>query len=87
MAEVLVTVKIMPAEADTDLRTLSEEIRSVKEGRLHALEEEPIAFGLVALKTSFVIGDEEGVIEGLERALKGLEGVGEVEVAQVTRLL
>jgi len=87
MAEVLVTIKIMPAEADTDLRALSEQIRSVKEGQFHSLEEEPIAFGLVALNSSFIIGDEEGAMEGLERTLKGLKGVGEFEVAQVTRLL
>jgi elongation factor 1-beta len=87
VAEVLVTLTLMPTEAGIDLSSLKEGIRSVKEGRFNGVAEEPIAFGLVALNSSFVVEDEAGATEALESSLSALEGVRGVEVIQVTRLL
>lgn len=87
MAEVLVTLKVMPEEAGTDLGPLEAEIRKMREARFNSIEREPIAFGLVALKPSFVMADAEGATEKLEEALRSVKGVGGVEVVGVTRLL
>lgn len=87
MAEVLVTLKVMPEDAGTDLGSMESEIKKLREARFNGVEKEPIAFGLVALKPSFVMDDAEGATEKLEEALRHVKGVGGVEVIQVTRLL
>ncbi|MEK6977239.1 MAG: elongation factor 1-beta [Candidatus Hydrothermarchaeota archaeon] len=87
MAEVLVTLKVMPEDAGTDLGSMESEIKKLREARFNGVEKEPIAFGLVALKPSFVMDDAEGATEKLEEALRQVKGVGGVEVVQVTRLL
>lgn len=87
MAEVLVTLKVMPEDAGTDLGSMESEIKKLREARFNSVEKEPIAFGLVALKPSFVMDDAEGATEKLEEALRQVKGVGGVEVVQVTRLL
>lgn len=87
MAEVLVTFKVLPAEAGLDIEELSNRIKDLKIAGLKSVEKEPIAFGLIALKPSFVTKDAEGVADEIEAALKGIDGVGEVEVIAVSRLL
>lgn len=87
MAEILVTLKVMPEDADTDMQELVERIKGLKIGRVDKVEEEPIAFGLVALKPSFIVEEEEGATDKLEEALRGVEGVGDVTVVGATRLL
>jgi len=51
------------------------------------LEEEPIAFGLKALKFTAVIEDAAGTIEKLENQLESIEGVQTVENIMTTRSL
>jgi elongation factor 1-beta len=87
MAEVLVTVKIMPASPDVDLDALTSRIGEVAGGRLNNVEREPIAFGLVALNASYVVEDKEGGTDNLESAIKEVDEVNSAEVVEVTRLL
>lgn len=87
MAEVLITFKVMPAEAEVDLEAIINGIRSVKTAKLNSLEKMPIAFGLVSLNASFVAEDEEGSADRIEKELKKIPGVGSVETVEVTRLL
>ncbi len=87
MADVLITFKVLPAEAGLDPDELIGRIKAMKNANLHSVEKEPIAFGLVALKPSFVTEDAEGVVDKIEDALKEISGVGEVEVMTVNRLL
>ena len=83
---VLITFRVMPKEVDTDISMLSNDIKSLK-ARLNNLEKEPIAFGLVALKPSFIVKDASGAVEEIENKLKAIEGVGGVEVIEVSKLL
>ncbi len=87
MAEVLLTLKIMPASADTDLEAISESLKNVSSGRFNNLEKEPIGFGIVALKAGFVVPEEEGASDKLEEEIKKIEGIGEVEIVASHRLL
>ena len=87
MAEVLVTVKIMPVSPEVDMDSLSNRIGEISGGRLNNVEREPIAFGLVALNASYVIEDTEGGTDNLENAIKDMNDVQSVEVVEVTRLL
>ncbi|KZX10068.1 elongation factor 1-beta [Methanobrevibacter filiformis] len=89
MGDVVATVKIMPDDVDVDLEKVKAEIeKSLPEGtELHKIEDEPIAFGLVALKVMFVVTDGEGGTEEAEQKLAGIDGVKTVEVLDVRRLI
>ncbi len=87
MAEVLVTFKVMPEEADTDIDALIQGIKGIKAAKLNGIEKVPIAFGLVSLTASFIAEDEEGGAEKVEEEIKEIPGVGSAEVVEVTRLL
>lgn len=85
MPQVLVTFKVMPKEASTDLGKLESDIKSlVKPDRI---VKEPIAFGLVALNVSKLVDDSEGQVETIESKLRSLGSVGEIEVVEVTRTI
>lgn len=83
MTEVIVTLRVMPKEAETDINKLQEKINSlIKPERI---SQEPIAFGLVALKVIKLIKDAEGELEKIENKLRSIPEVGEIEVTEVTR--
>lgn len=82
---VIVTVRIMPKDENVDISRLESEIKNIISPE--RIEREPIAFGVVALKVVKIIPEEEGSMEELEKNIKRVEGVGEVEVLEVTRSL
>lgn len=85
MAEVIATFKVMPTGVDVNLDELEAAIRtSVKADRI---KREPIAFGLVALNVIKIVQDAAGVVDEVEDKLKKLEGVGGVEVVELTKTL
>lgn len=85
MSEVKVTFKIMPESGDTDISQIESQVKSKME--VKSVEKEPIAFGLVALKVTVALMDAEGVVDKMEEELRALKGVGEVEVAEISRYL
>jgi len=90
MADVVVTLKIMPETAQVDLAVLrekAEEVISSFGGRVGKEEKEPIAFGLVALKLIFLIDESKGGTEPIEEKIKEIEGVMSAETVGVTRAL
>jgi elongation factor 1-beta len=85
MAEVIVGLKVLPKTIDVDLDKLEEEIkRAISPERM---QREPIAFGLVAILVTKLVPDEAGQVDELERKLKSIEDVGEVEVTGISRSL
>ena len=46
---------------------------------------EPIAFGLNAIVGDFLLDDAEGQMDKLEECIKSVEGVGEIEVTNISR--
>lgn len=89
MGEVVATIKLMPESPDVNLEKIkSDIIKSIPEGaEFHNIEEEPIAFGLVALKVMVVVGDSEGGTEKVEEYLSKVENISSVEVEDVRRLM
>ena len=89
MGEVLATLKVMPDGPDRDLEQLKEAITNAipEDAELHEIQEEPIAFGLVALNTQIIVDDGEGGTESTEAALSNLEGIESVQVTGVGRLM
>lgn len=89
MGEVLATIKVMPDSPERDLEQLKEAIKSVipEDAQLHEIQEEPIAFGLVALNTQVIVDDGEGGTESTEAALKDVEGIESIQVTGIGRLM
>ncbi len=89
MANAIVTIKIMPVSPDTDLGVVEEQAKKhiaayAGEGDTRS-EIEPIAFGLKALKITFVMDENLGSPESLEKTLTGIEGVNSAETVDVRR--
>ncbi len=89
MGEVVATIKLMPESPDVDLAQIKSDVeKSIpQEAELHKIEEEPIAFGLVALNVMVVVGDAEGGTENVEENLSKISGINSVEVVDVRRLM
>ncbi|MFQ6051165.1 MAG: elongation factor 1-beta [Candidatus Hydrothermarchaeota archaeon] len=88
MGEVLAILKIMPENVDIKPEHLKERIEErLSKIRIVGYEEEPIAFGLTALKVSVVVEDKEGGISEVEEEIKKIEGVGEIDVVHLSRCL
>ena len=91
MADVVITLKIMPNDTSIDLSNL--ESRAKKEiidfcsSREFKTSIEPIAFGLKALNIIFVMDESKGSTEKLEEKIKLIDGVESVEVTDVRRAI
>jgi len=85
MGEVAVTFRIMPKDADVDLRGIEKDVRSLAEVR--SVELEPVAFGLKALRVLVVVPDAAGGTEKVEGRLREIKGVGNIQAIDVRRLL
>ncbi|MDI6806713.1 MAG: elongation factor 1-beta [Candidatus Aenigmarchaeota archaeon] len=85
MTEVIVELRVLPKDVEVDLEKLEKEINSALTPQ--KILREPVAFGLVALRVTKIVKDEAGQIDELERKLKIIEGVGELEVLKVTRAI
>jgi len=86
----LIKLKIMPSSVEEDLEKIREKVKeSVEEygGRNVRFEEEPIAFGLKAVITIFVLEEEGKEIEPLEENLRGMEGVSSVELLDIRKAI
>lgn len=87
MARLVVRIRILPAEAESNLEDVVELIkRSVPEGmEMKSSTLEPVAFGLKAIVGDFLLDDAEGQMDKLEESIKAVEGVGELEVMNISR--
>jgi len=85
MGDVIVTFKVMPTGTDVNLDELEQKIKEFVKPT--GVNREPIAFGLVALRVTKVIPDAGGELDKVENVMRALEGVGDVEVVELTRAL
>ena len=87
MARLVVRTRILPAEAESNLEAVIEVIKdSLPKGmEMKSSNLEPIAFGLKAIVADFLLDDAEGQMDKLEESIKGVEGVGEIEVMNISR--
>ncbi|MEB3844863.1 MAG: elongation factor 1-beta [Desulfurococcales archaeon] len=89
MARVAVVMKVLPNDVSIQPSQLLEKIKEVLPGDYQIMSsgEEPIAFGLKALKIIIAIPEEtEGGTEKLEELIRNIDIVEEVEVETVHRL-
>lgn len=89
MARVAVVLKVYPEDVNIDLEELRREIerRLPQDYSLKAWDEEPIAFGLKALRLFITMPEEiEGGTEPLEQIISQVPGVSQVEVELIQRV-
>ena len=91
MAQIVATIKIMPESPESDLSSIQnsaeDEIKKFAGETQIKAEQEPIAFGLKALKIIFVMDEDKGSTETLEEAIKIIPGVNSVETIDVRRAI
>ena len=89
MANVVVTLRIMPQEPGIDLSKI--EVKAKKKivefcnSKEFKTQIEPVAFGLKALNIFFVMDEAKGSTEELENKIAQIDGVESVEVTDVRR--
>ncbi len=84
MGNVLVTLKVMPDGLESNLDEITQKLKNLDFGKFNSIEKEPIAFGLVALKPSYVVEDTGGVSDMLEEKIGEISGVKTAEVVDAT---
>ena len=91
MVQIVATLKIMPSSPEVDLSSIQskaeEEIKKFSGETQFKIEQEPIAFGLKALKIIFVMDENKGSTDVLEENIKKIDGVNSVEVIDVRRAI
>ena len=89
MADVVVTIKALPNSPERNIDELSGKVEEVikKFGRLYKKSIQPIAFGINAIVISFVMPEGEGGTEPVEEEVKKVNGIGDVQVTDVTRIV
>ncbi len=91
MAQVVITLRIMPQNPDIDLSKIEasakSEIIKFCNSKEFKTQIEPIAFGLKALDILFVMDESKGSTEELENKISQIDGVESVEVTDVRRAI
>lgn len=94
MATVVLTLKIMPESPEVDLAPIGVKVDKLirQFAKMNAdeeirLEQEPVAFGLNALKIMFAMDESIGSTDALEEEIKSIHGVNSVEVVDVRRAI
>jgi elongation factor 1-beta len=83
MGTVAVIVRIMPTSPDVDLEKLKAALKKKLPG-IQDIREEPIGFGLKALKLAAVVNDAGGETDAIEQSLGQVAGVERAEIIEVT---
>ena len=89
MAKVLAAIKIFPKDANIDLNALKAKIQSSLPAgsTVQKFEEEPVAFGLVALIAYVVLPEDAGgQMDQVEESIRSVDQVSEIEVLRVGRV-
>jgi len=90
MAEVIITLKIMPESPEVDLEALESVVKEKILGigaDFAKSEQIPVAFGLKSLNMTFVIDESKGDTEPLEQDISALSEVNSVEVIDCRRTI
>lgn len=89
MGKAIMTIKIMPESVEADLDKIQEKALEVIQEATNTsdtkTEQEPIAFGLKALKITFIIDENNADPEALEKTISEIDSVNSVETVDVRR--
>ena len=83
MGRVAVIVRVMPESPDVNLDELKKALKQKLPG-IQDMREEPIGFGLKAIKLAAVVNDAGGETDAIEQLLNTIPGVERAEIIEVT---
>jgi elongation factor 1-beta len=83
MGGVAVILRVMPESPEINLEDLKKALK-LKLPAIQEIKEEPIGFGLKALKILAVVNDAGGETDAIERSLNEVAGVERAEIIEVT---
>jgi elongation factor 1-beta len=88
MGQIVATMKIFPEDVIISPDDIKEAIKKAlpETVSIHRIDEEPIAFGLVALIAHLIMPDAGGIINEVEETIKNIQGVSQVEALLVRRV-
>ena len=88
MAKVVASIKLFPEDIIANEDEMKEAIKKAlpDNSTLYRIDDEPIAFGLIALIAHIVIPESSGELEKVEEALRKVKGISEVETLLVRRI-
>ncbi len=89
MANMLTSIKILPTDSNINITEFKKTLlNSLPAGaKLHKINEEPIAFGLVSVIIHLIMDEKNSsIMEEVETVLKQNEKVSEIQVTGMTRL-
>lgn len=89
MAKVLVSLKIFPSDVTVDLEDLKKKIEDCLPdfASVYKFEEEPVAFGLVAVIAHLLLPeDKAGGLNEVEEALKKVDEIGNLQTLTIQRV-
>jgi elongation factor 1-beta len=91
MADVIITLKIMPVAPDVDLKVVEanalEKILVFAGKTQTKTELEPVAFGLKAVNITFIADEAKGSPDSVVDNITALESVASCTITHVTRAL
>ncbi len=90
MAQVVITLRVMPEGTETDLADIERQAKSFIEafgGSVGRVEIKPVGFGIKALEIIFIMDEKKGSTDRLEEDISGIIGVMSVEVTDVRRAI
>jgi len=88
MADVIVTIKVMPESPEIDLKKIehaAHKLINAHDAILGKVEVKPVAYGLNMLNLIIVMDEAKGSTEELEKKIAAIEGVNSVDVTDVRR--
>jgi len=83
MGSVAIIVRVMPESPEVNINELKSALKKKLPG-IQDIQEEPIGFGLKALKLAAVINDAGGQTDAIEQSLNTVPGVERAEIIEVT---
>ncbi len=83
MGSVAVIARVMPDSPDVNLDELKKALKQKLPG-IQEIREEPIGFGLKALKLVAIVNDAGGETDAIEKSLNEVTGVERAEIIEVT---
>jgi elongation factor 1-beta len=83
MGSVAVIVRVMPESPEINLEELKKALKAKLPG-IQEIQEEPIGFGLKALKLAAIVNDAGGETDAIEQSLNQIAGVERAEIIEVT---
>ena len=83
MGSVAVILRVMPESPEINIEELKKALKQ-KIPSIQEMKEEPIGFGLKALKVLAIVNDAGGETDAIEKSMNEVTGVERAEIIEVT---